>query len=610
MKYTWMVGILLVLLLVGAVNATTIQINASAVESPERHSMNSTFTSLRNGVGTVLYDDPEYKSMWVTSNNTASNRYDMLARAARIYDTSSIPDNATIISVNETVYGNYYEDGLGISDIGVTGFTPATPGVIVIADFNTYGNTRYATDLNRDTDLDVDRWNTWVYNAAGIANISKTGNTNVMHRFKWDIDNSTSGLTWSAGAASGMFFNTNNTVYKPYLTIIYTTEGGTAPVASFTKNATIGTPPTTVLFTDTSINASSWEWKFRDISGKGVFPNESIPSVETTFSTAKNATYTFGAGNFSIRLTATNGYGTNTTTVNTSFVNVSVGGVSGTNYNITPYPSDLYELFPSDHIFNARVDYLPLEPNSAAIIANASAWCTGDGGECQLWPAEREFINVVNSTLLKQNLAAITFPEASDNVPYPITDDPQYMWEDTAGEGLMFFVSWDDRMGYELYYTVSEGRAANGTWNVFAANRINYTSYNLSDNGGIGAAGVPQLPGIYTYEEVASGSINHSGLAAMYTSKLGTHVWPALWDGYTAGDNVPALGQRFRLNASFNDSGYTPAAKVILKGWKKYGFMLSDQNFDTSSWTVRFTDDSRWEGVGINWTTFLDVHSR
>ena len=55
------------------------------------------------------------------------------------------------------------------------------------------------------------------------------------------------------------------------------------------------------------------------------------------------------------------------------------------------------------------------------------------------------------------------------------------------------------------------------------------------------------------------------------------YVWPATKGGqYNA--TAPPLGTRFRLNASFNETGYTVQQKSILDAMKKYGAFFTDQN--------------------------------
>ena len=95
----------------------------------------------------------------------------------------------------------------------------------------------------------------------------------------------------------------------------YITVTDTPPVASFTGAPLSGTAPLSVTFTDTSANSpTAWNWSFRNITpGNG---------TAVSFSTLQNPVLTFGVGNFSIALNASNAGGFNTST-QVTFVNVS-----------------------------------------------------------------------------------------------------------------------------------------------------------------------------------------------------------------------------------------------------------------------------------------------
>ena len=103
----------------------------------------------------------------------------------------------------------------------------------------------------------------------------------------------------------------SNTVTKTN----YITVNPPAPVASFTGTPLSGTAPLPVTFTDTSTNDPTvWKWSFRNIT-----PGN---NTVVAFSTLQDPVMTFGAGNFSIVLNASNSGGFNTSS-QVTFVNVS-----------------------------------------------------------------------------------------------------------------------------------------------------------------------------------------------------------------------------------------------------------------------------------------------
>jgi hypothetical protein len=52
------------------------------------------------------------------------------------------------------------------------------------------------------------------------------------------------------------------------------------------------------------------------------------------------------------------------------------------------------------------------------------------------------------------------------------------------------------------------------------------------------------------------------------------------------------MGQRFRLKADFEISGFSPEVQVILRALKKYGMILADNG---SSWFIQGEPDPRWD---------------
>jgi len=100
------------------------------------------------------------------------------------------------------------------------------------------------------------------------------------------------------------------------------------PVAAFTANVTSGTAPLPVQFTNTSSNSpTSWNWSFRNVTGD---------NAQIWFSTVQNPVQTFGVGNFSIVLNASNSAGYNLST-QVTFINVTASSVAAMASKIGTY---------------------------------------------------------------------------------------------------------------------------------------------------------------------------------------------------------------------------------------------------------------------------------
>jgi hypothetical protein len=183
------------------------------------------------------------------------------------------------------------------------------------------------------------------------------------------------------------------------------------------------------------------------------------------------------------------------------------------------------------------------------------------------------------------------YADESDPGPYPIPPDalieggPQ-----STGDRHVLIVDKDSCMLHELYSAYPQ---ANGTWQAGSGAVFNLRSHALRPSTwtSADAAGLPILPGLVRYDEVASGEIRH---AVRFTAPRtrNTFIWPARhYASSLTGQQYPPMGQRFRLKASFDISGFSGDTQVILRALKKYGMILADNG---SSWYLSGAPDPRW----------------
>lgn len=97
------------------------------------------------------------------------------------------------------------------------------------------------------------------------------------------------------------------------------------------------------------------------------------------------------------------------------------------------------------------------------------------------------------------------------------------------------------------------------------------------------AAGLPIMPGLIRYDEVAADAVNHAIRFTLSCSrskyvKPATHF--AVPNSCSDADTDPPMGLRVRLKASFDISGFNAQAQAILKAMKKYGMILADNGSD------------------------------
>jgi hypothetical protein len=251
-------------------------------------------------------------------------------------------------------------------------------------------------------------------------------------------------------------------------------------------------------------------------------------------------------------------------------------------------------IFPVDNVWNARIDGLPVAASSAAYISTIGATKTmhPDFG-AGLWdggPIGIPFVTVPGNQ--PGVPVTVDYDDESDPGPYPVPDNPPIEGgPDGDGDRHILVLDTGHCVLHELYYAFPK---PGGGWHAGSGAVFNLSSNALRPDTwtSADAAGLPILPGLVRYEEVAAGGIRHAiRFTAPATQKR--HVWPARHDAPSnTSASVPPMGQRFRLKASFDISGFSPVMQVILTAMKRYGIILADNG---SAWYVSGVPDSRWD---------------
>jgi len=248
------------------------------------------------------------------------------------------------------------------------------------------------------------------------------------------------------------------------------------------------------------------------------------------------------------------------------------------------------QIYPKDHIWNVPVDTLPVDPMSATYISSANT-------SAYLYVYKGFLLNIADKFTPKKYF---TFRYLSDDGPYPILPDP--LIEIHSDDHNLLIVQPDTNYFYQIF---DAHQNADGTWSGGSGAVFNLSSYALRPDGWTAdAAGLPILPGLIRYEEVASGEINHALRITTWTTQ-DAHIWPARHHSGIDNTAFPPMGQRFRLKASVDISGYTPQQQVILKAMKKYGMILADNSGDKNWWGLSAVQDSRFD---IDYSSFAGIH--
>jgi hypothetical protein len=186
----------------------------------------------------------------------------------------------------------------------------------------------------------------------------------------------------------------------------------------------------------------------------------------------------------------------------------------------------------------------------------------------------------------------VTFGYAaeSDKVPYPLSTSTKIEGGPNASGDrhaivvdaatCTLFETWDTHKRTTGWY------AGSGAVWALRSNLLRPVGWTSAD-----AAGLPILPGLLRYDEVAAGKVDH---AIRFTTNVTDRhwLWPARHQaGSVSNLGYPPMGARFRLKASYDISGYPAQARVVLTAMKKYGLVLADNG---SPWFFQGTSDTRW----------------
>lgn len=263
----------------------------------------------------------------------------------------------------------------------------------------------------------------------------------------------------------------------------------------------------------------------------------------------------------------------------------------------TPYAGPVIggcPILPMNSIWNTDISSSPLSARSAQYVA-AIGNSTGlhpDFGS-QPWQGAPNGISIL-VVPASEPMVTIDFnfyPSQSDPGPYPIPlDAPIEGGNASSGDRHVIVLQTGSCIAYELYAAYPNSNAwtagSGAIWHL-DRNEQRPDGWTSAD-----AAGLPILPGLVRYDEIAAGEIRH---AIRFTANSVQHayVYPAVHsDGIAGSDPThPPMGTRFRLKAGYDISGFDPVVQILLRAMKKYGLVLADTGAD---WDLGGAPDSRW----------------
>jgi hypothetical protein len=259
------------------------------------------------------------------------------------------------------------------------------------------------------------------------------------------------------------------------------------------------------------------------------------------------------------------------------------------------------QVFPPDNPWNQDVSQWPLHPNSKNIIASI-----GPDKPFRYNP-DMAFV-LVPPDQRRVEVKLVGYPDESDKGPFPVPegmpiegwpveflrdaklskatlDDVQRDRLNRGGDRHGLVVDPVNRVLYEFY----QAKKTDAGWQAAQASVFDLKSNKLRPDGwtSADAAGLPIFPAVVRYDELQRGIVGHAMRVTVRRTRR-AYVAPATHYASRLSDpTLPRMGERLRLRADFDISGFSPQVQAILRGLKKYGMFVADNGID---WAISVAD--------------------
>ena len=247
------------------------------------------------------------------------------------------------------------------------------------------------------------------------------------------------------------------------------------------------------------------------------------------------------------------------------------------------------EVFPPSNPWNENISKLPVSPRSDAYIASigASGFLHPDFGSNLTYGIPYA---VVPRSQPKVPIHFTAYGDESDKGPYPIPPGaPVEGGAGSSGDRHVLVVQSGACKLYELYDAHPN---ADGSWDAGSGAVFDLRSNKLRRDGwtSADAAGLPIFAGLIRYDEITRGRIDHAIRFTAPQTQAG-FIHPATHFAGSTSADLPPMGLRLRLKASFDISRFPRVARIILRAMKTYGLILADNG---SPWYFQGATDPRW----------------
>ncbi len=253
-------------------------------------------------------------------------------------------------------------------------------------------------------------------------------------------------------------------------------------------------------------------------------------------------------------------------------------------------------IFPPDNAWNRDISSTALHAQSDAIIAKIQS-VGGDnlhpdfgenpdyGIPYVVVPADQPLVPIEYRA----------YGDQSDPGPWPVPLDAPVEGGGAPGDRHVLVVRQGTCELFELFNSIRQGDG----WSADSGARFDLRSNALRPLGwtSADAAGLPILPGLVRYEEVAAGEIRHA-IRVTFSQTYRGYILPATHFASSRTDpTLPPMGMRLRLKASFDTSSLAPQARVIAVAMQRYGLIVADNG---SNWFFQGAPSSGWNDDELN----------
>ncbi len=252
-------------------------------------------------------------------------------------------------------------------------------------------------------------------------------------------------------------------------------------------------------------------------------------------------------------------------------------------------------LLPENHIFNTRIDDLPVSAKSDLWMnAKDGSGRTASAGSVNYLPPAFP-VNIIDSKLPAQKMVFAYTPQYNGAFRIPPMPDLKvesgyYTRPFGSVDRHIISVETDSCTVQEIYNFYPAGTNTENRCPACTSQsgvRYNNLSYALP-TGGTDAAAMYLSPLSLHRDEILSGHIDHALRATLLGGFIkNTHIWPAQAQaGFNKQDTMP-FGSRVRLKSRFQLASDNPYTQALITQLKMYGLIIADIG---SQWEVSTED--------------------